>query len=588
MRFKKPFNCNKLLLFVLIAVSFNCGAQSFLRANNKEIVNEKGENILFKGIGLGGWMLQEGYMLHINEGGQQHKIREKMVVLAGEQRTAQFYNSWLNNFIQKSDIDSMHAWGFNMVRLPMHYNLFTLPVENEPVAGKNTWLKKGFQLTDSLIAWCKANNMYVVLDLHAAPGGQGNDVTIADADTNKPSLWASPANQQKTIALWKEIARHYASEPTVAGYDVLNETNFGFTDPVKDEHGLAEKINAPLKKLMMAITVAIREVDKKHIVIIEGNAWGNNYNGILPVWDNNMVLSFHKYWTYNTQQSIQNILAARNKYNIPVWIGETGENSNVWFTQAIALFNANNIGWTWWPLKKMGNNNPLQIKSTDGYDAMVNYWNGKGPKPSDTAAGIALDELANNVKQKNNIYHKDVIDAMMRQPQSSLSIPFANNTITNNVVINAVDYDLGINGVAYFDTDTANYRVEGKPGSGNRGAVYRNDGVDINVEETNKNEYYVSDIEKGEWLQFTINVVKKGTYTLQLSTAATNIEGAITIDLNGKAVAKEVQLLNGSGINNWTISAIKNIPLQQGIQTLKLYFVKGGFNFKSIKFVEEN
>ena len=53
---------------------------------------------------------------------------------------------------KRSDIDSMHGWGFNSVSLPMHYNLFTLPVDKEPVAGENTWLDKGFQLTDSLLS----------------------------------------------------------------------------------------------------------------------------------------------------------------------------------------------------------------------------------------------------------------------------------------------------------------------------------------------------------------------------------------------------------------------------------------------------
>ena len=94
--------CRYLLLFVSIVFTTQCQSQSFLRANNKEIVNEKKENILFKGIGLGGWMLQEGYMLHIEKDGQQHKIREKFIALAGVQKTTEFYESWLNNFIQKN------------------------------------------------------------------------------------------------------------------------------------------------------------------------------------------------------------------------------------------------------------------------------------------------------------------------------------------------------------------------------------------------------------------------------------------------------------------------------------------------------
>ena len=102
---------------------------------------------------------------------------------------------------------------------------------------------------------------------------------------------------------------------------------------------------------MIDITQAIRGVDKNHIIVIEGNGWGNNYKGILDagLWDNNIVLSFHKYWNNNDTKSIENILKYRDQYNIPVWLGETGENSNVWFTEAIHLFETNNIGWAWWP-----------------------------------------------------------------------------------------------------------------------------------------------------------------------------------------------------------------------------------------------
>src|ERR1700730_5681545 len=127
-------------------------SQGFLKADGKRIVNEKGENVLLLGIGLGGWMLQEGYMLHINKEGQQYRIRQRIEDLLGKEQTEEFYNAWLSNHTTKTDIDSLHAWGFNSVRLPMHYNLFTLPIQKEKSDGQNKWLTKGFALTDSLIA----------------------------------------------------------------------------------------------------------------------------------------------------------------------------------------------------------------------------------------------------------------------------------------------------------------------------------------------------------------------------------------------------------------------------------------------------
>ena len=582
--------CFRNLFFIccMLGASFQGSAQGYLKAEGKQIVNAQGKNVLLRGIGLGGWMIQEGYMLHVNDNGQQHKIKDHIEALIGVQKTQQFYDAWLANHTRKIDIDSMHAWGFNSVRLPMHYNLYTLPVENEPVAGQNTWLQKGFALTDSLVAWCKANQMYLILDLHAAPGGQGSDLNISDADSSKPSLWASDANQQKTIAFWKEIAKRYVNEPWVAGYDILNEPNFGFTNPLTDKNGLAEKGNEPLKKLLVAITNAIREVDKKHLIIIEGNGWGNNYNGMLPTWDSNMVLSFHKYWNFNDQASIQNILTIREKYNVPVWLGETGENSNVWFRDAIRLFETNNIGWSWWPLKKMGANNPLEIKSDLKYDALVNYWNGKGKKPEISTVFPALMQLANALKLENNTYHKDVIDAMMRQPFSNEVIPFKANVIKNNSIINAAEYDLGRNGIAYNDADTADYWVAGVKGVGNRGRIFRNDGVDIRKDSVQQESYFVSDIENGEWLQFTIDVTKKGNYSLALVVAADKTGGNISITSGTNTLIKSIPVPFTGGLNRWQTITAKNINLKEGKQAIKVFFVNGGFNFKSIKFIQKD
>src|SRR5258707_4111906 len=198
-------------------------------------------------MGLGGWMLQEGYMLRVGGiGQQQHVIRKNIEDLVGRQKSDIFYNSWLRNHTRKIDIDSLAAWGFNSVRLPIHYNLFTLPTADEKNPGENTWLEKGFAMTDSLLQWCATNKVYLILDLHAAPGGQGNDLNISDRDPSKPSLWESEANQQKMIALWRKLAERYAGDPSIGGYDILNEPNLGFDDP-KDTPGTSEKANKPLR-----------------------------------------------------------------------------------------------------------------------------------------------------------------------------------------------------------------------------------------------------------------------------------------------------------------------------------------------------
>jgi endoglucanase len=574
-RFALPF------LVLLIGCISSAYSQGFLKANGQLITDAKGKKVILRGMGLGGWMLQEGYMFKLGNTGQQYRIKARIADVAGTEYANQFYDRWLSNHTRKIDIDSMAAWGFNSIRLPMHYALYTLPVDQEPVAGQNTWIEKGFALTDSLLKWCKANHMYLILDLHAAPGGQGNDLAISDRDASKPSLWESPANQQKTIALWKKLAQRYANEPYIGGYDIINEPNWGFED-AKDTKGTAETKNAPLRQLMVNITKAIREVDKNHIVIIEGNGFGNNYRGIFPLWDNNMVLSFHKYGNFNNLGSIQSFLNMSKENNVPLWLGESGENSNTWFTEAIKLVESHNIGWSWWQEKKIGINNPLEIKLTPSYQKLLDYWYGKSPKPSQTEAIAALDEFLNNIKLENNIYHKDVTDAMFRQVGSSATMQFKKHMIGSNTSINAVDYDLGSQRQAYYDKDSSSYQyTPGVNTQGNRGHTYRNDGVDI---EADDNGYHVFSIEDGEWLQYTLDVNAKGNYTFKLMVSSEMGKGKVSLLINGTPLANAVATTTASKV--WYVIELKNIKLSKGINKVKVLAIEGGFNLKSIQLVK--
>ncbi|GAB3918665.1 cellulase family glycosylhydrolase [Mucilaginibacter boryungensis] len=569
-----------VILLSGLFISNYASSQGFLKAQGKLIVNEKGEKVILRGMGLGGDMLQEGYMFKVAMLNQQYKIRAGIEDLVGAEKTAKFYDTWLANNTRKIDVDSMARWGFNSIRLPMHFNLFTLPVADEKVAGQNTWLPKGFAMVDELLSWCKANHMYLILDLHATPGGQGNDLPIADRHPDQPNLWDSPANQQKMVALWKKLAERYKDEPNIGGYDIINEPNYGFDDP-KDIRGTAEKTNAPLKKLMMEITAAIRTVDKKHMVIIEGNGFGNNYNGVLPTWDNNMVLSFHKYGNFNTQKSIQNFLNLRDKYNVPLWLGESGENSNTWFTECISLAEHNDIGWSWWPLKKMGGNNPLEIKQPEGYQKLLDYWSGKGLKPSPAEAQIILDQWLSNLKFENNIIHHDVIDAMFRQVQSAEAKPFKLNVITNNATILAADFDMGRQRSAYYDKDTSSYQyTPGVNTVGNKGHSYRNDGVDIKTDAAGP---YVMSIEDGEWLQYTLNVKQPGNYTITLTVAGDG-NGRLSLTNNGADLVKTQAVPNTGGMDKWSSVSFKNIVLKAGVNKLRVYVDRGGWNFREMRF----
>jgi len=400
------------LVLILAACAARAQSAGFLRAKDARIVDGQGREIILRGMGLGGWMVQEGYMLGVNGEGTQHSIKSRITDLVGKEDCAKFYQLWLENDMNRPDLELLARSGFNSIRLPMHYNLFTRPIEEEPVKGQNTWLTTGFTLTDNLLAWCKANRMHLILDLHASPGGQGKDANISDADPAKPSLWESTANRQKTIALWRRLAERYANEPWIGGYDLLNEPNWTFEG--KDKNGRDDASNKPIWDLYQAITKTIREVDSNHMIIVEGNGWGNNYNGFPGPWDKNMAMSFHKYWNPNTQEAIARFIGLRERYRLPLWLGESGENNNQWFRECVALVEKNQIGWAWWPYKKVNSGSCiLTITRPDNFKQVVDFWNGKGARPAREIAASGLLELAKNAQAANCRFNADVVHALI-------------------------------------------------------------------------------------------------------------------------------------------------------------------------------
>lgn len=574
-----------IVLLSLMCYSLASFGQGFLHRNGQNIVDGNDKNVVLRGLGLGGWMIQEGYMIQTGAfAGPQYKIKQKITDLIGVENTEEFYKAYKANGITKRDIDSLASWGFNSVRLPMHYNLYTPAIENEK-DGQITWLDEGFTMTDNLLNWCAANKMYLILDLHGAPGGQGHDANISDYDTSKPSLWESAANQDKMVALWKKLAQRYKDNPWIGGYDIINEPNWNFTGT--NINGCDETSNAPLKALLTRITKAIREVDSNHLIFIEGNCWGNNYNGIFPLWDENMALSFHKYWNGNNQAAIQTMLDYRTKYNVPIWLGESGENSNVWFKEAISLFENNNMGWAFWPMKKIENiAGVTSVRKTPEYEQLLNYWKNGGTKPTEEFAKKALMQIADNYKIENVTIKPDVIDAMFRQVQTNDTKPYKNHKLPGKIF--ATEYDLGTNGFAYSDKDVANYEGT-KFTPWNKGNQMRNDGVDI-VKCTDKitNGFQVSFIGDGEWLQFTVELKTPSAFDVAIRYSSEKVGGKLFLEQDGKKISETIVLTSTGGETIWKTVFLKNVSLKKGSNKIRVHFEGGNFNLNYLEFKNSN
>nr|WP_320154014.1 carbohydrate-binding protein [uncultured Draconibacterium sp.] len=557
-----------LLLLALTGVKQAALAQGYLHVDGKRIVDANNENFILRGIGTGNWLLQEGYMMHTaGVAGTQTQFRNKLTETIGEERTDQFYDSWIKNHFREIDVDSMAAWGFNSVRVAMHYKWLTLPIEEEPLPGENTWLEEGFQVLDSLLQWCSDNQMYLILDMHAAPGGQGKNADISDYDETKPSLWESELNKSKTVALWKKLAERYANEPWMGGYDLINEVNWTF----------AEGNNQPLLNLYKRITNAIREVDNNHILFIEGNWFANDFSGLTQPWDDNMVYSFHKYWSYNNADALKWVTDLRESANRPIWLGESGENSNVWFTNLVDLCESQNIGWSWWPVKKANINNILQVTTNEDYVALIEMWKGNGTVSAD-AAFNAVMTFSENHRFENCKINYDVIDALIRQPHTTQTLPFKAHKTQQKIF--AVDYDLGRNGYAYFDTDTANYHLNTQNfGQWNNGWNYRNDGVDIetNTDTDTSCGYHVAWIDNDEWLQYTINSDSMAAFDFNIRTASPE-DALVHLEVNGKVASPKITIPKTGSWEKWSNTTIQNVILPETEAAIKIVFDKRGLN----------
>ena len=234
-------------------------------------------------------------------------------------------------------------------------------------------------------------------------------------------------------------------------------------------------------------------------------------------------------------------------------------------------------------IEEAWNNDPLEIKSNPAYNRVVDYFNGRFKTQPDAAdARTGLMQLAAHTNIRYNSVCRDVIDALIRQPFTRTTIPFANaKGGADGWTINAADFDLGRNGNAYYDKDTGNYRVStGRNSAGNRGRAYRNDGVDIYRDSSDA--LYVGNIEDGEWLQYTITLNEKAAYDLKIVGAAAADTSRITVQVNDKPVFANTSINPTGKPTDWQTQSLGKLELDKGTHVIRLQANKGGFNLKQL------
>ena len=314
----------------------------FLRVQGHDIVDERGEKFFIRGTNLGNWLNPEGYMFGFGKCSSAHLIDEMFRELVGPAAAKAFWRAFKDNYVTEADIAFVAATGANTVRVPFHYRLFT-DEDYLDLTGPGD----GFRRLDDVVGWCRKHGLRVILDMHDCPGGNtGENIDDSYGDA---WLFKDESCERQYCEIWRKIAAHYADEPVILGYGLMNEP---ISSCLKD----VEALNRRLEAVQLRALEAIRAEDRRHIVILAGGQWNTNFSVFSKFdCDPNIAYECHHY-AFNVPQyddgAVKGYAAFRDKAGKPMFMGETGHNpSNDWYRQIRESMETNNIGWTFWPLK---------------------------------------------------------------------------------------------------------------------------------------------------------------------------------------------------------------------------------------------
>ena len=402
--------CRKCLqagVFALLLSLFPfANSNAYYTTKGQNIVDRTtGDSVVLKGWGIGGWLLPEGYMWGSNLNCPS-KIEPAVIALIGDTNATEFWRLYHWNWLSESDVKKMACWGANSLRIPINANVIQ-PRSGQPSKPPFIYDPAGWLILDSLVQWCNRYQIGIIWDMHGAPGSQnGENISDGSGEQGGAKLWGDTATYwPRCIDLWFKIADRYKNEKCIIGYDLLNEPLYG---------------GALLRKLYVRLTDTIRIVDTAGIIFAEGDNYATNFSQVTPMnWDkkNHLCVAFH---SYPPTGGSGNYGSLRTTYNIPLWQGETGEQSPA-NSNAIAACNQANVGWSWWTHKKFNySTQPWNCPKTNGFQTILNYWNNGGNKPNADSAKKWLFDQA----QRTNSSYCTVLQNMV----SSL-VPFNPNAV---------------------------------------------------------------------------------------------------------------------------------------------------------------
>ena len=357
-----------LLTFVAMAI-FSLGLSAatlhtekenrrFVRVDGPYLVQPNGERLFIQGTNLGNWLNPEGYMFGFSKTNSAWMIDLMLKEAVGPDETARFWKQFKDNYITRADIAFIAHEGANTIRLPFNYKIFT----DEDYMGL-THAQDGFQRIDEVVGWCREFGLYLILDMHDCPGSQTGD--NIDDGYGYPWLFESETSQQQFCEIWQLIAKRYAKEPVILGYELMNE-------PIAHYFENKEELNQKLEPLYKRAVKAIREVDRNHVILLGGARWNSDFY-MFSDWqfDDNIMYTCHRYGGPATAEAIKDYIDFRDKTQLPMYMGEIGHNTDEWQADFVRVMKENNIGYTFWPYKKLDGSCMMAIERPEQWDSLV-------------------------------------------------------------------------------------------------------------------------------------------------------------------------------------------------------------------------
>ena len=334
--------------------------EDFIRIDGTDLVAPDGSVFFIKGTNLGNWLNPEGYMFGFSKTNSAGMIDRMFRELVGPDFTDEFWKLFKDNYITREDIEFISSTGSNTIRVPFHYKLFT----DEDYMGLKSQ-QDGFKRLDDVIGWCREFGLYVILDMHDAPGGQTGD--NIDDSYGYPWLLESEASQQLFCDIWREIADYYKNEPVILGYDLINE-------PIAPYFDNMDELNEKLEPLHKRVVAAIREVDTNHIILLGAPQWNGNFKPFKDwTYDDKLMWTCHRYGGDPIRPAIMNFIEFRDSTGLPMYMGEIGHNTDEWQETFCRTMIEANIGYTFWPYKKIRNSCFSGITPPENWDKVVGF-----------------------------------------------------------------------------------------------------------------------------------------------------------------------------------------------------------------------